>query len=183
MADRFIKIYGNLIAFSKGLGKNPDVLSKEQLLLKYNDYKSGYVDMKSEGLIIILVTGNLSTPELTMKLAWLKAEKAQIVLVGEESRNAKLIMLAKECNDMKLLTYDNFEINPLTHEMACPHVILSSEECDNLVELSRLSLPMLPLIMHTDPQIIWRNGKRGQVVKITCPTLYAGELIEYRLIV
>jgi len=183
MSERFIKIYGNLVAFSVGLGKQPDVLSKEQLLLKYNDYKTGYVDLKSEGLILILVTGNLSTPELTMKLAWAKNENVQIILVGEESRNAKLNALAKECFNMKLLSYDNFEINPLTHEMACPHHILNDEECTQLVELSRLSLSTLPLIMHNDPQIIWRNGKKGQVVKITCPTLYAGELIEYRLIV
>jgi DNA-directed RNA polymerase subunit H (RpoH/RPB5) len=63
-----------------------------------------------------------------------------------------------------------------------PHRILTSDEVDTLLAREYLHLRDLPVILTTDPPVIWLGGREGQVVEITRPSQTALEAVYYRRI-
>lgn len=69
------------------------------------------------------------------------------------------------------------------HQLVPKHIILSEEEKIELLKRLKVSLKQLPRILITDPAIIDKNPKVGDVVKIIRKSLTAGETVYYRVVV
>jgi len=134
--------------------------------------------------VAVLVTGNLPAPLLVAGLGWVKDIDGDVFIVTNnvEAEKSKITQLANAGANIRLLSYSDFEINPLTHEMAYEHTLLTEEEKNELVALLRLDLDALPQMKYGEPQMVWRNARRGQVVKTVNPTLYGGEEVKYYLV-
>jgi DNA-directed RNA polymerase subunit H (RpoH/RPB5) len=182
---RFERVYNNLVAFVEANGGGAAApLTPQQLEEKYENHKTGYVRIDG-AVVAVLITGNLPAPLLVAGLGWVKDIEKDVVIVTNnvEAEKSKITQLASAGANIRLLSYSDFELNPLTHEMAYPHIVLSPEERAELIALLRVDLATLPQMKYADKQMIWRNVRRGQVVKTICPALHGGEEVKYHLVV
>jgi DNA-directed RNA polymerase subunit H len=69
------------------------------------------------------------------------------------------------------------------HQLVPKHVVLSEEEKSEVLKRYKVSLRQLPRILITDPTIVDKNPKVGDVVKIIRKSPTAGETIYYRVVV
>jgi DNA-directed RNA polymerase subunit H (RpoH/RPB5) len=181
---RFVRVYNNLVDFVNANGGGATAMPAKQLEEKYDSHKTGYVRIDG-AITAVLITGNLPAPLLVAGLGWVKDVVGDVFIVTNniEAEKSKIGQLASAGANIRLLSYADFEMNPLAHEMACEHHILSEEEKAEMVAMLRVDLATLPQLKYGEPQMVWRNAKRGQVVKTITPTLYGGVGVEYGLVV
>ena len=86
------------------------------------------------------------------------------------------------------IVYKNIEtscflIDVRNHILVPKHEVCSEQERDIIKSENYItSLTSVPYIFDTDPQIVWINGKIGDLIKITRKD-YHGELITYRVVI
>lgn len=68
------------------------------------------------------------------------------------------------------------------HEFVPKHVILNSQEKDEVLKKYNITPKQLPRILISDPVIKMIEAKEGDVIKITRISPTAGEAVYYRVV-
>ncbi len=63
------------------------------------------------------------------------------------------------------------------------HTILTKEESSNLLKTMRISKSNLPIILFSDPQVVWIGGSRGDIIHIDRISESTGKSDYYRLVI
>lgn len=63
-----------------------------------------------------------------------------------------------------------------------PHTIATVEEVNILSDQLKIDVKKLPLILTSDPQILWIGAIIGEIVKIVSFSQTAGEVVNYRIV-
>jgi DNA-directed RNA polymerase subunit H len=63
-----------------------------------------------------------------------------------------------------------------------PHTVVGPEEKAMLIDQLKIDIKKFPLILTSDPQIIWIGATIGELVKITGFSPVAGESVTYRIV-
>lgn len=78
--------------------------------------------------------------------------------------------------------YHNFAFDVTKCKEVIPHILMSKEEVNELLQKERINFKDLPVILHTDLPIIWNGGRVGEVVRILRNSESAMHSIYYRRI-
>lgn len=78
--------------------------------------------------------------------------------------------------------YHNFAFSVPNCKILYPHILMSKEEVNELLQKERLNFRDLPSILTSDVNIIWNSGRPGQVVRIHRHSDSSLESIYYRRI-
>lgn len=90
---------------------------------------------------------------------------------------------AKKKITFKCLLFDNFVVDVRESVLVPKHYLCTSEEQKNIMQENNIpNASLFPRIKHTDPQVIWCNGKVGQMIKIIRND-HVGQTLYYRIIV
>lgn len=79
-----------------------------------------------------------------------------------------------------IFPYHNFSFSVPKCKILFPHVLMSKEEVDELLQKERINFKDLPVILTSDVNIIWNGARPGQVVRIHRYSESALEAIYYR---
>ena len=71
----------------------------------------------------------------------------------------------------------------MEHELVPKHEILSKEEEEELLKKLNTTKKHLPKILSTDPIVKALGAKKGDIIRITRKSVYAGEYYYYRVVV
>jgi DNA-directed RNA polymerase subunit H len=69
------------------------------------------------------------------------------------------------------------------HEMVPEHVLLTPEECAEVLKLYNIDAPQLPKIHVTDPAAKEIEAKVGDIIKVIRKSTTAKQSIFYRLVI
>ena len=151
--------------------------------------------LRSKDLIIIIITttGEHSpirkTPimEKILDIITIQEKDGLVVIPDELSKHVSSKIgdiIKKSKTHIDILHFMNFSCNIPQHVFTCEHIILSSEEAQQvLTDLKIESFANLPGIKSSDTQIIWVGGRAGEIVKIKRPSETAISSIVYRRII
>lgn len=81
-----------------------------------------------------------------------------------------------------IFPYHNFSFSVPKCKIVVPHILISKEEVNDLIQKERINIKDLPIILTSDVNIIWNGGRPGQVVRIHRLSESALESIYYRRI-
>jgi DNA-directed RNA polymerase subunit H (RpoH/RPB5) len=81
-----------------------------------------------------------------------------------------------------IFPYHNFSFSVPKCKILFPHILMSKEEVNDLIQKERINFRDLPIILTNDINIIWNGGRPGQVVRIHRYSESALESIYYRRI-
>ena len=79
-----------------------------------------------------------------------------------------------------VLPYHNFSFSVPKCKILYPHILMSKEDVDELLQKERINFRDLPSILTSDVNIIWLGARVGQVVRIDRYSESALESIYYR---
>lgn len=106
------------------------------------------------------------------------------IFVFKEKINTLNIKNLKELTGeigMEIFGLKELLINISKHQLVPKHEIMSEQDIKLLLEKYQLKQrSMLPIIQKTDPMARYLDVKSGDIVKVTRPSLSAGEAIVYR---
>ncbi len=71
----------------------------------------------------------------------------------------------------------------IEHDLVPKHEILSDKDAKEVLDQYNITVAELPKIFKTDPAIRHLEPKPGAVVRITRPSMSAGETVFYRTVV
>ncbi|MFC2174907.1 DNA-directed RNA polymerase subunit H [archaeon] len=71
----------------------------------------------------------------------------------------------------------------LKHELVPKHEIVSDTGLEKVMKQYNVTKDQLPQIKETDPVAQAIGAKKGQVLKITRPSITAGKTVTYRIVV
>jgi DNA-directed RNA polymerase subunit H (RpoH/RPB5) len=78
--------------------------------------------------------------------------------------------------------YHNFIFCVPKSNMVCPHEVMTKDEVNALLQENRIFIKDLPIILASDPNIIWNGGRETQVVRILRKSEASLESVYYRRI-
>ncbi len=81
-----------------------------------------------------------------------------------------------------IFPYHNFSFSVPKCKILFPHILMTKEEVNELLQKERINIKDLPIILTSDVNIIWNGGRVGQVVRIHRYSENALESIYYRRI-
>jgi DNA-directed RNA polymerase subunit H (RpoH/RPB5) len=97
-------------------------------------------------------------------------------------RQKKGLDLEGERPYYSVFPYHNFSFSVPKCKILFPHILMSKEEVNELLQNDRLYISNLPIILTNDVNIIWNGGRPGQIVRIHRCSETALEAIYYRRI-
>ena len=106
-----------------------------------------------------------------------------LIILGNEIYEKKTYILqeianlqtAHEAVYIRAWPYKRFVIPICSHEEIPKHILIPTEEVKEFCKLENLTPSALPIILESDPPIVWLGGKRGQYVKVEVFSHTAGK--------
>lgn len=115
----------------------------------------------------------------------LPSEKCELLLFTGQHLKSQVITKITEYKHID--TYGILHIRIAVELPKCvhcsPHSVITLDEQKLLEEQLKIDVKKLPLILTSDPQIIWIGAVAGEVVKIKGMSSVAGDAITYRYVI
>jgi len=110
-------------------------------------------------------------------------ERKPIFIFKEKINTLNIKNLKQETGEsgMEIFEMKDILINISKHQLVPKHEIMSEADVKSLLDMYQLKQrSMLPIISKSDPMARYLDVKSGDIVKVTRPSLSAGEAIVYR---
>ena len=182
-------IYTNVITFLTSIGYTvTDVIEQKQYdeIMKDKEFYIVRSDKKENKLSIIIIGMESIKSADIVKILNSITYVSDIYTIADYKLSSSIVKKIYEIKGK--ISYKNIEFTCFLtdirkHIMTPKHEICSEQEKELFKnENYILSFSNIPYIFDTDPQIIWLNGKIGDLIKITRKK-YHGELISYRVVI
>ena len=111
-------------------------------------------------------------------------ENIKVIILLKERGNGSIFKeLNKEIyKNVEIFMNKNMIINITKHELVPKHILLTSEEEDELLEKYSTTKNKLPKILKSDPVAMYYGMKPNQVCKIIRKSPEVGDYVYYRLV-
>lgn len=111
-------------------------------------------------------------------------ENIKVIILLKERGNGSIFKeLNKEIyKNVEIFMNKNMIINITKHELVPKHILLTSEEEDELLEKYSTTKNKLPKILKSDPVAMYYGMKSNQVCKIIRKSPEVGDYVYYRLV-
>ena len=127
------------------------------------------------------------TSEFKSILNTIKETDINLLTFSEKpvKRSVRLFINKKSPKKIKFqgMLFKHFKVIPMNNKLVPKHTLCSSREMERVMQDNCIIHPLhFPKIHVTDPQVIWIDGKLGDLVKIQRQT-DIGHVLYYRIIV
>lgn len=97
--------------------------------------------------------------------------------------NSKSENMLDAYSQIEIFKFNKLQSDITEHDLVPKHIVLSSEESEDVLESYRARKRDMPLIRTTDPVAKYFNMKPGEITKIIRPSPITCEVISYRLVI
>lgn len=160
------------------------------IIMKSNDsYSGGNLELKKIKKMIELIDNDDVTKDNSLNEFFLIVNKEYFGRKNFDDIVKDLYNRQKNGLDTEgqnafysVFPYHNFSFSVPKCKILFPHIVMTKDEVNELIQKERINLRDLPVILTSDVNIIWNGGRPGQVVCILRYSESALEAVYYRRI-
>ncbi len=180
------RVYLNLLKYARGINYtqvSPE-LSEKDLQANLNFHVFEIIEFKEACIILTSTPGTLRLGELRHMLNSIRRKKDIVTIVSRNGMADRIYETISNEHNYTINSYlfDRFKIDVRRNVIVPPHFLCTKKETSQVLQDTNALITSFPAISAGDPQVIWLNGKKGQLVRIERPHVSGVELA-YRVIV
>jgi len=190
--NKFVIIVNNLYDYffqDRKLTPKTTKPTKDQILVNYDQH--GYIKFEMEEPITIILIMNpmliTKTANLPKILNQCRKEDDLISFIPNlkitDSLASKMTKIKKDFPKWSFHLHDVLLIPVLHNPLVAKHEIMNDEQKNTFLSLNYINPPDLPLILTTDPCVIWLGAKEGDIIKVVDNSETAVKSYSYRRVV